>query len=502
MNRRFVRDTVVLVAATAFTRLIFRSRYLYDVDSVNFALAMERFDPRVHQPHPPGYFLYVQLGRLVNLLFQDANTALVAISIVFGCGAAAMIYALADNWFGRNAALFAGLIFVFSPLAWFHGIVALTYIVETFFSALTGYLCWRIRGCRIRDRSGRFVLPCAFVAGVAAGFRPSSLLLLGPLLLFTLRRTSFKQAVGGIAAFAATLLAWFIPMLRIAGGRDYFSSLLSLWLTVPSRGMVFNSSVLNSFARAGVVLAAYFLFFGCAAILSFRKSPPRPSDQPKKIFTLAWIAPGLLFFTFIYLKFVNSGYLLALSPPLCAWMGLRVSQWYANLRISKHLRILAVASCATANTLVFVYAPLYCSYTSVRRFERELASVVRILPQLASPRDTLIVGFDSHFLGYRHAGYYLPGYRTVEYPEVQMAQGKRIFTMENRNTSLRSGIDCPAPRRFVLFPLPSGDTEYSDYTALVRKRFPPGTLQIVKKEDHEFASGAIAEPGFLFPCSH
>jgi 4-amino-4-deoxy-L-arabinose transferase-like glycosyltransferase len=423
-------------------------------------------------------------------------------SIVFGCGAAAMIYALADNWFGRNAALFAGLIFVFSPLAWFHGTVALTYIVETFFSALTGYLCWRIRGCRVRDRSGRFILPCAVVAGVAAGFRPSSLLLLGPLLLFSLRRTSFRQAAGGIAALAATLLAWFIPMLRITGGEDYFSSLLSLWLTVPSRGMVFNSSVLNSFARFGVVLAAYFLFFGCAPILSFRTSRPRPSDRPKTIFTLAWIAPGLLFFTFIYLKFVNSGYLLALSPPLCAWMGLRVSQWYANTRLPKSLRILTVAGCAAANTLAFVYAPVYCSYASVRLFERELASVIRVLPQVAPSRDTLIVGFDSHFLGYRHAGYYLPGYRTVQFPEVQLAQGKRIFTMENRNTSLRSGIDCLALRRFILFPLPSGDAEYTDYTALVRKRFPAGTLHIVTKEDHEFAMGAIADPGFLFPCSH
>src|SRR5271154_1415816 len=112
MNGRLARALAVLIAATAFTRWIFRSRFLYDVDSVNFALAMERFDPRVHQPHPPGYFLYVQLGRLANMLFHDANAALVGLSIVFSCGAAAMIYALADDWFGRNAARFAGLIFL------------------------------------------------------------------------------------------------------------------------------------------------------------------------------------------------------------------------------------------------------------------------------------------------------------------------------------------------------------------------------------------------------
>ncbi len=136
-------DAAALIAATGLTRFLFRSHYLYDIDSVNFALGLKRFDTTVHQPHPPGYFLYICLGRLASLFFHDANSALVAISILFSCAAVAMIFLLADSWFGRGAARFAGLIFLFSPLAWFHGIVALTYIVEAFFSALVGYLCWR-----------------------------------------------------------------------------------------------------------------------------------------------------------------------------------------------------------------------------------------------------------------------------------------------------------------------------------------------------------------------
>ena len=141
---RRVVDLVFLTGVLVVTRIAFRSRYLYDIDSVNFALGLRRFSPGEHQPHPPGYFLYIQLGRLVNTLFQDANAALVSISIAASCGALLMIYALADRWFGRRAAAFAGLIFVFSPLVWFHGTVALTYAVEAFFSALVGYFCWRI----------------------------------------------------------------------------------------------------------------------------------------------------------------------------------------------------------------------------------------------------------------------------------------------------------------------------------------------------------------------
>jgi hypothetical protein len=49
-------DSALLVCAVAATRFTFRSHYLYDIDSVNFALGMGRFDPRVYQPHPPAIF--------------------------------------------------------------------------------------------------------------------------------------------------------------------------------------------------------------------------------------------------------------------------------------------------------------------------------------------------------------------------------------------------------------------------------------------------------------
>src|SRR5215469_9306171 len=164
---------VLLTGAVAITRFLFRSRYLYDLDSVNFALAMRRFDPRVHQPHPPGYFLYICLGRALNVFFHDANLALVVLSVLASCGVVIVIYKMTMDWFGPMAAHFAGILFLLSPLAWFHGIVALTYIVEAFFSGLLGFLCWRIDSGR-----ARFILPAAIALGVSAGVRPSSLVFL------------------------------------------------------------------------------------------------------------------------------------------------------------------------------------------------------------------------------------------------------------------------------------------------------------------------------------
>jgi hypothetical protein len=275
---------------------------------------------------------------------------------------------------------------------------------------------------------------------------------------------------------------------------------VSLWLAVPSRGTVFNSSVWNSLARATAILGIYFLCFGCAALLPLRaRSGDSSIDRRQTVLWLVWIGPGLLFFTFVYLKFVNSGYLLALAPPACAWMGRWASTWYATLHWSRALKLVALGGCAAANTLIFVCAPVYCSYGAVRRFEAELRNIIEVLPQIASSRETLIVGFDSHFLGYRHAGYYLPDYLTVQFPEVRLTSGTRVFAMQDRDTRLETGLPDTAVHDFVMFPLPSDASEYRNYMALVRKRFPPGELRTVRRGGDAFAIGPVADLGVLFP---
>ena len=194
-------DLLLLVGSVGVSRLLFRSRDLYDVDSVNFALALQRFNPRVHQPHPPGYYLYILLGRLSDYAVHDANLALVLLSIVASCGVVVMVYTMTWDWFGPRAARFSGLIFLFSPLAWFHGIVALTYSVEAFFSALLGYLCWRIECGGLAE-----IVPAGILLGVSAGVRQSSLVLLGPLFLFSLRRAPLRrQLIWGLFVGAVAL---------------------------------------------------------------------------------------------------------------------------------------------------------------------------------------------------------------------------------------------------------------------------------------------------------
>ncbi len=162
------------------------------------------------------------------------------------------------------------------------------------------------------------------------------------------------------------------------------------------------------------------------------------------------------------------------------------------------IKLTVIGACAVANVLFFLALPFYCSYRQVRRFEAQLESVKTALPQIASPSDTLIVSFDSHFDGFRHAGYYLPDYFTVEYPEAKLKGGPRIFTMHERDTKLVTELPLDSYTRFVVFPLPSGPS-YREYLQTVTARLPSQSLHRVSAGGHEFITRTNLGPTAAVP---
>jgi hypothetical protein len=487
------KDCAWLAALVAVSRFAFRSRFLYDIDSVNFALAIGKFAPAVHQPHPPGYFLYVMLGRLLNYLTGDANTAFVAISIAASCGSVVMIYLLASDWFGRGPGICSALMFVLSPLAWFHGTVALTYVTECFFSAAIGYLSWCVKG------GGKGDLALCALLGVAAGFRPSSIVFLGPLCGYAIYRGGKVRLLISGGVVAGVCLAWFVPMMVLAGGfRQYFQSLSDLWSVAAGKSLFWASPLAYSVARVALITAAATLCFGAGAVFAFSGGRTASPEGRKRLrFTWVWIGPGLLFFTFVFLRFVNSGYLLFLSPPLFAYLGRSAYNWAVSGSSSRNAKALLLVAGAAANMACFLWAPFYCSYGSVREFEAELVSYVSAVRRTAPPADTLLVGFDSHFLGYRHAAYYLPEYLTVQYPELIIGGQRGAFAAQNRQTEFLRHLPRDRYTKFVLLPLPPGDEERA-YLRDVYGRFSTGKLQEKRDSEWLFETGSQADLNALF----
>jgi hypothetical protein len=144
---------------------------LYNWDAVQFALALREFDVAKHQPHPPGYFLYVGLGRLLNASLGDPTLAYVALAMLFSAGSTFVVYRLAGAVRSANRPAAAALLAV-SPLFWFYGSVGLTYAGRP-----SAPRWWP--GSRGRPHGDRRAPPCRGRGpGPGGGLRPSVVLLL------------------------------------------------------------------------------------------------------------------------------------------------------------------------------------------------------------------------------------------------------------------------------------------------------------------------------------
>ena len=58
------RALAALALVFALAHVPFLAHSLEDIDSVNFALGVRDFDVAKHQPHPPGYPVYIAIGKV------------------------------------------------------------------------------------------------------------------------------------------------------------------------------------------------------------------------------------------------------------------------------------------------------------------------------------------------------------------------------------------------------------------------------------------------------
>jgi len=426
-------DPWLVVLLVLLTRIPFVSGEPYDMDSVNFLLGIAHYNPELHQPHPPGYFLYVMAGRLLAALLGDAHVSLLVISIAATMLAAWGVYALAMLWYGLLAARFAALLLIFSPLVWFHGEVALTYVVEMAFSAWVGVLAWRLwQGER------RLVIPFVLLLAIATGFRQSTALFLIPLAVLALSAYSWRVGAKAGMAFALGCLVWLVPMVEASGGGGvYFQTLVDLWTRVPASRTVVSQGVDGvevAFIRLALVITGVVLMLGGAIILLL-PSYLSSINRSKKVFLLVWMLPALVFFVLVFLHAANMGYLLLLAPPLfvvAAGALARLWQEDGTTPLWGKVSILLIAG--GINGAIFIASPAYVSYASIVSHDRFVHSLRPMIERHAESGIDAVVALDEHFYGFRHVGYALPERLTMVFPEVRSKSQWRIFSMRNGET--------------------------------------------------------------------
>ena len=432
----------VLAGLTVASRWPYRARLLYNWDAVQFALALTEYDVVKHQPHPPGYILYVALGRLVNHWLQDPAAAYVVLAVAFSGLTTFVVYYLARAAYDRATALASATLLAVSPLFWFYGSVGLTYAGEALIASVVAY--FSVRALRGGETDAWLA---AGYLGVAGGLRQSAMVLLFPLWIgataFGVRR--LRAITIGLLVIGAATLAWFVPMIWITGGlARYVEASLDLAETVVKPTSILGGGEFDVTLRMSrYLLESVVVALGplVLAVLLLPWYVRRRGVGAPEWFFMAWALPAVLVYTLVH--FGQAGYVLTFLPALVILLSRIVLEAFASI-MSDRPRLRPVVAASVVILVVLVNGTFFVSArpaprdfdtpkpawvqraqdeafdwiwsrtaAALREHEAVVQTFVDAIRGLFDPQETAIVtelGNPRSYPWLRHATYYLGDY--------------------------------------------------------------------------------------------
>jgi len=431
----------ILALVVVISRWINHGQFLYLADSVKYALALDNYDVSIHQPHPPGYALYVLLAKPIYLLTHDANLSLIVVGIILSIGALYAVYYLAKAVYGRPTAWVATLLFISAPVVWFHGQVALSYISDALFSAWFGYLAYRVLADR--SRNPRLVMWASLVLALGAGFRPTLAVFMFPLWCWMIwRQRSWRAALINAAIIVLITLGWVWPAAILSGGWEEFWQSVNALVFAPnslSGAVAITHGLSRVWDHFNMMLKSLLINFNFAAVIIVLflalLATPRMNDGKANLFNLyfwlAMILPASLF----YLAGVYTlpGYLLVIIPALTVIVAKAtttlIDAIVPLLFRTRSTRSVFSTALLMGITALLIVGNIYIyfrpgqgaiesnepTHYTIRSMNRFWSAFIPTLKSEFNPQNTVVV-VDQPFIawGLEHFQYYLPGYAAYQ----------------------------------------------------------------------------------------
>jgi len=414
--RQFAVASLAFVALVLLTRIPFASKYLFNWDAGNFAFALDYYNIAWHQPHPPGYPVYVVIAWLLRKLTGDANAAYVTMSIAASVLAVVAVLGVTWRIAGPVCALMASMLFVISPNVWGHGLITSPRIVLALISATLAWLTVEARWGK-RDYSGLG----AVVLALGGGLRPDLLPFLGLLWLYGAIARGWRSVVLGVVIGTLIVIGWLRPSIDSIGWPAYRQSLAdsaAFWAPEAQtlKGYLIGVNTnLNKVIDFSVLslgpVATVLLLVGIAAPLLMRGR----SDVRWRMLwpiLLVWVVPSLAFSILVHIN--EPGHILTFIPALTILAGIgmvtlatRVAE-LTLFRLAPAVTMVVVSLLAiVSNTIAFATAtePDIVSWQYIRMVDEDTAAELALMDSF--PVDSTLVLSVSRF---RQLYYYRPEY--------------------------------------------------------------------------------------------
>ncbi|HET7433522.1 MAG TPA: hypothetical protein VFN10_02285 [Thermoanaerobaculia bacterium] len=157
----------------ALSRFYALAPAMWDWDEAQFAAGVREYDSgwQFHHPHPPGFPIFIALGKLVRFVVRDDFRALQCVTLIAAMTLLPLAFFVARALrFSFATSLLGALLFAFLPNVWFFGGTAFSDVLGL---ALTlAAIALLLYG----REDARSFLCGALVLGLAAGVRPQAVL--------------------------------------------------------------------------------------------------------------------------------------------------------------------------------------------------------------------------------------------------------------------------------------------------------------------------------------
>ena len=397
--------TAVAACALVFlaAHLPFLPRTLEDIDSINFALGVKHFDVAAHQPHPPGYPVFIAVSKLSTSVLRSAGIAapeprgLALWSTVSGTALIWFLFVLyralggGDNARPRgdgsgadrsgSVAIWAAVIAVTSPLFWFTALRPL--------SDMTGLAAAVAAQAVIVSVLSRRAAPSALpwaglIAGLAMGIRSQTFLLTLPLLVTALivpgAGVTIRDRALAVGATAVGVLAWAIPLVHASGGLSAYAAALGSQAGEDFSGVVMLWNVRSPRVAVDALIYSFLWpwgtpLIGSLVVLVAAAGALRTGWQRPRVLGLLLL--GFVPYAVFHLLFhevVTVRYALPLLVPV-AWLVAAALDWPGRMILPVGGAVLALLSLRPALPATVAYAhdgsPAFRAFAEVERWGSE-----------------------------------------------------------------------------------------------------------------------------------
>lgn len=387
----FLLGGLVIFTAAAFPT---------DWDACQFVLGLNRFSPPDHQPHPPGYLLFLLLARCIRFAASDPHRALTISSALAAALLPVAVRRLTAKMFPMHPDICwgAGLLALAAPTRLFFGSQALAYTWEGLLATLLISLALDLQAAK-QGRWSSTWLWMLWVAlwGVAGGFRPNLLLLLLPLLLMLSRSRRWWENLSALAVLGVITLSWIAPTAQASGGFwRYFMALRGHSAYFLYGGLGWDRILDNANALLdtwGAITGLHLVGWVALALicrLVFRNEGQenRVSSRDKLLVFWWFGIPMLLFHLLVFYTIRYSLLYIPLLPPLSAGI-LRAYPRVGDRRIP--LALVIPAAVCLVSWWAFLAGDGPHSLVHLRSFEHETRHVADSVRALGKPESVTVV---------------------------------------------------------------------------------------------------------------